>query len=741
MFSNNINMNRSKLKLWHKIVLGILIFLALILFAIPRIGKSYIHSHSTELIGRKVDIGKIRLNYFSGAIRVKDLLLYEKDGITGFASFKSLKLDVRYWPFIKNEIVVDEIKLENFFCRVEQDGELFNFSDLIEESDSLESEVADVDTISSEPVPVTINNISIINSNLSYTDLVIENTVSLDDLDLFIPGITIGHGNTSLSLDFELTTGGRFKSSMGFNQTDSSYNFNLQLDSINLEIIAPYLKSSMDISAFSGFYSNNIQLSGNLQHIMDIKMKGWNRIDGLRLADNQEREIFSFEQFLIDMDTLLLEQQMVRLKEITLSSPFILFELLDSTNNWLALMETTDTIIADTVAMSEDTATTPTGDTAIRFSLASVNLENGHILFNDLTLRQPFTASIDHIRLKSEDIKDDSKEVSMHLSAGINQSAEINSDIVLDLTDLERMGVDLSLQKFAMKDISPYMEHYFGYPVESGFLNFETKNTLTSNSVRSNNNLYVRKFILGDPDKKEAEYKLPLKLALGILSDREGVIEMNIPVKSEGEKTSIGNLGKIIFRTIGNLIVKAATSPVDILAEMYGVDPGKINEMKIGLLENMPEKEEMATLDLVADILNDKPQLKAELAYQLDRAIFYDTLAMLTSLNDFKKNENYSGKSVPDSLLINYLNRQLNPAGTAVLRDLCKLYAGQVFLDQQLDSTISKHTDFVRDYLHSYKSLPESRFAVIMPGSDVFNTGESYGRFIIRFTAMEADRE
>jgi hypothetical protein len=59
-------MKRSLLKRWHKIILGIIFFFSIILFAAPRIAKWYIVKHSIDLIGRTLEIDKIRINYFTG---------------------------------------------------------------------------------------------------------------------------------------------------------------------------------------------------------------------------------------------------------------------------------------------------------------------------------------------------------------------------------------------------------------------------------------------------------------------------------------------------------------------------------------------------------------------------------------------------------------------------------------------------------------------------------------------------
>jgi hypothetical protein len=63
------------------------------MFAAPRIACWYIVKHSHELIGRKLEIKKIIINYFIGTFRIHEVKLYESDSKTVFLSLKQYKID------------------------------------------------------------------------------------------------------------------------------------------------------------------------------------------------------------------------------------------------------------------------------------------------------------------------------------------------------------------------------------------------------------------------------------------------------------------------------------------------------------------------------------------------------------------------------------------------------------------------------------------------------------------------
>jgi hypothetical protein len=82
----------------------------------------------------------------------------------------------------------------------------------------------------------------------------------------------------------------------------------------------------------------------------------------------------------------------------------------------------------------------------------------------------------------------------------------------------------------------------------------------------------------------EVEYNVPLKLGLYILKDKDGKINFDIPVKGNLDNPEF-SYKKIIFKTIVNLMVKVAVSPVRFLANSLGMSPDKMESMPVDALQ------------------------------------------------------------------------------------------------------------------------------------------------------------
>jgi len=292
-----------------------------------------------------------------------------------------------------------------------------------------------------------------------------------------------------------------------------------------------------------------------------------------------------------------------------------------------------------------------------------------------------------------------------------------------------------------MKDLDPYFRNYFGFPVTGGRMNYSTQNKLRANSLISNNSLYFRKFTLGKKSESKTEYNIPLRLALGVMSDKDGIIDLKAPVEMKGEDVKVGNIRKIVFHAIGNLFVKAAVSPVNMIADLFKVDPEKLKEIHLLLTDPAPDEQNSKTIDVLADILDKKPGLNLDLIYCNNPEKASDSLAHLLALEDYKRSAGMSGDNsgpVTDSLLSKYLLGKMLSDSTlanAGLKLLCRKYEGGENLKMKLDSIKNSQISFLQSYLSRDKSIPEVRFRIIAEMPDSIKYDESVPVFRTYFTA------
>ena len=267
---------------------------------------------------------------------------------------------------------------------------------------------------------------------------------------------------------------------------------------------------------------------------------------------------------------------------------------------------------ADTLSEAADTSGVKDESS---FAFSKFEIENGKIGISDKTLRYPFEYTIDNINMTTVPDPKIPDWIDVGISAGLNGTGTLKADFALNPRSTSDLDISMSVVQFRMKDVDSYFRHYFGFPVTSGRMNFSSKNKLRANSLISNNSIFFRKFKLDKKTEDKTEYNIPLRLALGVMSDKDGIIDLKAPVEMKGEDVKVGNLRKIIFHTIGTLFVKAAVSPVNMISDLFKVDPESLKEIHLLLNDPSPDKKNMETVDVLADILNKKPGLNVDLIY------------------------------------------------------------------------------------------------------------------------------
>ena len=125
-------------------------------------------------------------------------------------------------------------------------------------------------------------------------------------------------------------------------------------------------------------------------------------------------------------------------------------------------------------------------------------------------------------------------------------------------------GVDLVL-------LTPYSGTYAGYAIERGLLNLDLGYELENNRLKGKNDIVIEQLKLGDKVESDKALDLPLELALALLTDMNGVIDLKVPVEGDVNDPEFA-IGGVIASAVVNLITKAVTAPFTLLASLVGAE-------------------------------------------------------------------------------------------------------------------------------------------------------------------------
>jgi hypothetical protein len=201
----------------------------------------------------------------------------------------------------------------------------------------------------------------------------------------------------------------------------------------------------------------------------------------------------------------------------------------------------------------------------------TVTFQGGKVNFSDQYIKPNYSASLVEIGgrvsgLSSEEdrLADVDLRGKLENSSPLEIVGKINplaKDLYLDL-NVDFRDMDLS-------PVSPYAGRYAGYGIEKGKLTLNLKYHIEKRKLESVNKVFLDQFTFGGPVESPRATKLPVKLAVALLKDRKGEIHLDLPVTGSLDDPKFSIWG-VVWKIIGNLLVKAATSPFALLGAVFG---------------------------------------------------------------------------------------------------------------------------------------------------------------------------
>jgi len=186
--------------------------------------------------------------------------------------------------------------------------------------------------------------------------------------------------------------------------------------------------------------------------------------------------------------------------------------------------------------------------------------------------------------------------------------------------DIQAKATDLELAP-----LSPYAGKYAGYAIERGKLSMDVAYKIDAEGhLEARNQVILNQLTFGQPIASPDATKLPVRLAVALLKDRNGVIDINLPISGSLNDPQF-SVGGIVARLIGNLLLKAVTSPFALIAGAAGGGGGP----DLSAIEFRPGTAFMTdasagSLDKVAKALADRPALQVTITGGADPQAEHD---------------------------------------------------------------------------------------------------------------------
>ncbi|MEW6777778.1 MAG: DUF748 domain-containing protein [Bdellovibrionota bacterium] len=474
--------------------------------------------------------------------------------------------------------------------------------------------------------------------------------IQVEPISLAVKNFALEKGKTfSLSLGLGIGEKGRMEASGEVGLQPLSADLKLMLSDVPLAPLEPYIQphARLRVRDGSARLEGRFRLENQTKGPPAVTFQGKAGVEALRLVDRILSEDFlkwnSLSLNEIDFGTA---PEHLRIKEIVLDQPFSKVAIAkDRSTNLQAIFSSEEQAEkpeamqpSEEVAASGPLTPPPASEAAppdpapgkrpsISIRVDTVRVKNGSLNFSDLSLEPGFSTGIKKLTGSIKGLSTGSRGAAIVVLQGNvdGYAPVVISGQLNPFSDPLSLDISLSFQGIELASFTPYAGKYAGYQIDKGKLWLDLKYKVLGSVLEGENKVLLDQFTFGQAVDSPDATNLPVRLAVTLLKDVYGKINVDVPVRGDMSDPEF-SYGRALWEAVKTLIVKVAASPFTALASLTGGGGEELGYVAFvpGTAALAPS--EASKLDRLAGALKQKPELRLEI--QGIAAVDADTAAL-----------------------------------------------------------------------------------------------------------------
>ncbi|MBE0593534.1 MAG: DUF748 domain-containing protein, partial [Gemmatimonadales bacterium] len=379
-----------------------------------------------------------------------------------------------------------------------------------------------------------------------------------------------------LEAGFAVREGGRLEASGTVVAGTPSGDLKLRLSGLGLALAQPYLSQFARLRIVGGSlasegrlrfggeglrYDGSADIRGLDLHELDTKetLLGWKSLSTKALSVREDR---------VGIGELVLDG---------LRSKLVIFE--DRSVNVARVIGPAEAQghVAPTAAResAQAKASGPAGAPAFKVGIERLRLVDGDVDFADLSLALPFGTRVHELKGELAGLSNDpGSAATIALDGKVDEfgSAKVGGEINL-FAPAEHTDAKVEFRNVEMTNLTPYSATFAGRHIASGKLSLDLQYRIEQQQLQGDNRIVMEQLTLGEKVDAEGAPDLPLDLAVAILKDSQGRIDLGLPVAGSLEDPQF-SFGGLIGKALLGLVTRIVTAPFRALGALFGGGEG-----------------------------------------------------------------------------------------------------------------------------------------------------------------------
>lgn len=405
--------------------------------------------------------------------------------------------------------------------------------------------------------------------------------------------------------------------------------FDLELAKLDLRPFQPYLDRYTLMTLTSGRLGlkGHLDLKRGANDALQPDFRGKVEVTALRTIDNAlEQDFLRWERLTLNDLDYQGARNRLTIREVAARRPYARVIIAsDGTVNISTVLQ------KEAVAPTEEAGETRAASAAdagaaksakpLFVRIGVVRLDRMSANFADYSLQPNFATGIEELNGKVTGLSSDpDSRAKVDLDGKVDAYAPVTIDGEVNYLSADAYtDLKLKFDNMELTTFTPYSGKFAGYRIEKGKLSVDLNYHVENRQLKADHRFVLDQLTLGERVESKDALSLPIKLAVALLKDRNGVIDVELPITGSLDDPKF-KLGPIIWKAVLGLLTKIVTAPFALLGSLFG-GGDEINQIAFAPGSGEPSAESAPRIESVGKALHERPALELEIPLAVNRSL------------------------------------------------------------------------------------------------------------------------
>ena len=558
----------------------------------------------------KVNINKAKLTLTKISITNKNT----KNIIIDIPKIQVNGFDLK-WP--EQDVTIQSVELENssIFTLMDKNHEFSLVKSFQTQNHTNTSENNDT-----KPWTFVLKNAKVSKTKFTLVDMSLDKPVKneLKNISLHVKNIS-STKTSPIKYEFSsiINTDTQLKFSGNFLQKPLRVTSKVQLSNLHVKEFKPYIEPFVNIYIKNAnlYLKAKIDADFSKKPYIDVNADAFIKKLHINTLDN--KKLLTWEQLSLNEIQYVYNPMSINIKSIKINKPYIK----------VMINKDGSTNFSNLIKESQKQEQKSQNEKAIKIKIGPMVLVNGTSDFSDFSLPFKFKTHIHDLagNLSIIDFQTTTPSL-LNLTGKIDKYGYAKVEGRLTPSNIKNdTTLNILFKNIDLNTMTPYSGKFIGYKIKSGKLSMDLKYSIKKSKLLGDNKINIDTLFLGETVKSPDAVSLPLELAIALLKDSNGQIDIDMPVSGNIDNPDFSYSG-VIWGAIGNMITGIVTAPFRFLGAILGIDGDALKSIDFDKGSSAIISTEHEKLSNLHKILSKRPSIKLTIQGGYDE--IYDVQAL-----------------------------------------------------------------------------------------------------------------